>query len=249
MGIDQKVGLPLQGCGQGGDPLQIAVKITSPDGGLDRGETRGRQRAGRRHPLGHRASRDARGVDREHCLKRTTQQTVDRLAEHLAGQVPEGDVHPGDGLKLVAGDMSSEPHAAVHPLPMVLDGQGLVADEQRGQDLGDHGAGHLGAERGVGLAPTDGAILGHHPHQAGLGPGRIDTQGQRIGPMERPVGRGRSDRVQAHPGDIIQRSAQNVRLDPRDPWHGTARAVRSGTGFAVIVANDAASPQLPFDHA
>ena len=147
-----------------------------------------------------------------------------RQPDELAGEVPERDVDAGNRFELVAGDVAPGAHAAVHPLPVPFDGERVLADEQRREDVLDHGGRGARPERRVTLAPPDGAVLGGDLDEAGLGLRRVDADvavadlGQGAPLLRGGVGR----RSEAGPSDVIFVAHDDERLDGGDAsgWTG-----------------------------
>jgi hypothetical protein len=109
-------------------------------------------------------------VDARLGARRPAQQLVDRHVERLALDVPQGDVDRRDGGVL---GQAGEVAEAVHHVPVMLDGEGVLALQVLGE-AADAGAGGLDVAPGARLAVADDALVGgdadeHElPHVQGL---------------------------------------------------------------------------------
>ena len=156
-----------------GDRLERAGAVH-----LQRGES-GRLALGGEFGHARRVVAADAAVDPHPLADRTAEQLVHGHAAHLAGNVPERLVDPGDGARE---HRAAAVEAALgQHLPVVLDRQRILADQQRSEflDSGTHG-GRLALDHR--LAPADDALVGLDPqeqparwHQEGLDPVDLHT--------------------------------------------------------------------------
>ena len=102
---------------------------------------------------------EAAGVDGDARFGAAAEQTEDRLLGGFAEEIPERDVHGGDGDHADA--FAAEGHRlAVHVLPEKFDVPGIGADQQRLEVEVDHLLGDWWREGGV--ADADEAVVGEN---------------------------------------------------------------------------------------
>ena len=94
--------------------------------------------------------------------------SVEWLAEVLAEQVPQGQIHACDRFGVEAGGVPAQPLAGVELLPQRLDLAGVLPDQNRRQQVIDHGGVHSRRRRRVALAPANQAFLRGDPDQCRL---------------------------------------------------------------------------------
>ncbi len=173
MRVDQQVGPAGDRLGDGGQSGQIRVDVAAPDRCLDGRIALVDEPSRAPRPLLRCCPGDARGVRRQLSAIGAAEQLVDRQIEQLAREVPEGDIDSGDRLHLVAANVAAQALAAVHVVPVPLDGEWILPKQKRSENVLDHRLGRGGTERGVRFTPANRAVVGGDLHQAGLGLGWI----------------------------------------------------------------------------
>lgn len=112
------------------------------------------------------ATIEAGGVGPDLVAKRAAHQAVNRLAQRLAGEIPECDVDRGDAEQrrpfLTVG-----PGVVVHRFPQHLAVENRAPDHQRLERMLDHRLGDLWRLQSVvdALPPAHQAVIGMHFHQ------------------------------------------------------------------------------------
>ena len=105
-------------------------------------------------------------VDGDAVAAAAAEEVVDGLAGVLAGDVPEGDVDGADGAGFGAAEAVGV-DGGEHGMPVALDVEGILFEEEGGELVVDEGAD--GAGRVGGLAEADGAVV------------CVDAQPERVG--------------------------------------------------------------------
>src|SRR6266481_4270226 len=184
------------------------------------------------HGLRRVVAHEAR-IDGQSGTRGAPQELVDRRVPRLAEEIPERDVHTADG------EHGESPAAVDHGPPMqhvheVLDPEGVLADDERGQALLDDIANGEGRAVGEGFA---------HALDPGVG---LDADDDLLARRPRP-GRGRIERLHGN--------GETYRLDGGD-LHGSGSIVerfgesRRGDAHRVLgVGAEPAEEPLPVGHA
>ena len=129
------------------------------------------------------------GVTGDLVLGASAQQLEDRLADRLAHDVPDGDIHTGNGGHA---DALAAPGVggAIHALPQVFVVEGVLADDQRREVLIDDRLGDARGECHVAKPhqPVVGLDFHHRPaveaegaHRVALVPQLIHGVGAEVG--------------------------------------------------------------------
>jgi hypothetical protein len=158
------------------------------------------------------------GIKLQLVPHRTAQQLVHRLLPHLAQQIPQGQIHPGDGVEHQA-LASVKQGAVVHLVPDALD----IADfgpfhETRQMALDDESCRLAACSHGK--ADIAGAVLNLHHQRAQ----HIDAKAASALPVGRVFGHRRGD-VVVNPvaiGLIViirTTTSQGKGTDVFDDWH------------------------------
>ena len=190
-------------------------------------------------PLAHQARvvREAehRGVARDPLARRPTEQAVDRQAEQLAAQVPEGAVDRADRHHLVA--LAGVAVLAIEEVPDALVGERVLAEQVR-RELGADEHRRLGddrpeeAGRPVGRGDLDvglgGAPAGRRRRRGARGQLRVDVEHPDLA-LLRGLHHRRAGHLEAadrtdrrHPHTSVKPHFAPARREPlRDLWYHT----------------------------
>ena len=93
---------------------------------------------------------------------------MDRQAQRLAFQVPQGDVARGEGVDVEAGRMPPFPHAVEELLPQELHVEGVCADQYGTAQVLHNGPRRIGQYGTLPFAVADQALFGRYAHHQGL---------------------------------------------------------------------------------
>ena len=100
--------------------------------------------------------------------KGAAEQLVDRLIERLTDEVPQRNVYRRERFEHEPGAVAAQPHRGVEMVPQYLDGQRVLSQEQRREEVRNDGLCHAGHRRRMRLAPPHQAVIGSQPHQQRL---------------------------------------------------------------------------------
>ena len=116
----------------------------------------------------------------------TAEQLVDRLVERLAREVPQRNVNRGQRFEHKPGAVPAQPHRGVQMVPEHLDGQWVLPQQQRREEVRNDGLGDAGDRWRVGLAPPDETGIRGQPHQQRLLLCRVGAEMTPLIAVERP---------------------------------------------------------------